>query len=165
MKVKIIGAGSIGNHLAQASRRMGWEVCVVDVSAAALERKQKDIYPTRYGAWDSAIKLYLAGNEPKCGFDIIAIGTPPDSHVMLALEALKEKPRLLHIEKPLCEPNLKNIEKLQRAARSSDVMVTVGYDHAVSESIQAVVDVLKRRTIGDILTVDVEFREHWSGIF
>jgi len=58
MKVKIYGAGSIGNHLAQASRRMGWEVAVVDPAAVALERMRKDIYPARYGAWDGSIELY-----------------------------------------------------------------------------------------------------------
>ncbi|KKN62280.1 hypothetical protein LCGC14_0513400 [marine sediment metagenome] len=30
MKVKIFGAGSIGNHLAQAARTMDWEVLICD---------------------------------------------------------------------------------------------------------------------------------------
>ena len=34
-KVKIYGAGSIGNHLARASRSMGWEVTISDVDEAA----------------------------------------------------------------------------------------------------------------------------------
>ena len=40
-KVKIYGAGSIGNHLAQASRRVGWDVAVVDPDAKALDRMKK----------------------------------------------------------------------------------------------------------------------------
>ena len=85
MRVKIFGAGSIGNHLSQASRRMGWEVIVVDRDPAALERMRTDIYPKRYGAWDAAIEQFASGKEPKGGFDIIFIGTPPDTHMALAL--------------------------------------------------------------------------------
>ena len=43
MKVKIHGAGSIGNHLAQASRRMGWSVHICDVDSKALERTKNKL--------------------------------------------------------------------------------------------------------------------------
>lgn len=166
VKVKIIGAGSIGNHLAQASRRMGWNVVVVDNDPGALERMKKDIYPKRYGAWDPKIKLFKSGQEPRGGFDLIVIGTPPDSHMKLALEAIKEKPRLLHIEKPLCTPDLKGVDAFRREMkRHKKTIVTVGYDHGVAKSIEAVRDMLKRGLFGKILTIDVEFREHWRGIF
>ncbi len=166
MKVKIFGAGSIGNHLSQASRRIGWDVIVVDRDPAALERMRTDIYPKRYGAWDSAIQLFVSGEEPKGGFDIIFIGTPPDTHMALAFEALKETPKLLHIEKPLGTPDLKGIKELKEAlSQTPETIVTVGYDYSVSESVQAIVDMLKKKMIGEVLTIDVEVREHWSGIF
>ena len=44
-KVKICGAGSIGNHLANASRALGWSVDIVDVDPGALERTKNEIYP------------------------------------------------------------------------------------------------------------------------
>ena len=53
-RIKIYGAGSIGNHLTHASRRMGWEVTVCDVSATALDRMRNQIYPSRYGIWDES---------------------------------------------------------------------------------------------------------------
>ena len=182
MNVKIIGAGSIGNHLAQASRRMGWDVTIVDADPAALERTKNDIYPKRYGAWDEGIKLFQAGTEPKGGFDIIMIGTPPDSHMKLALAAIAESPRILHIEKPMATPDLAGVAEFEAAmAEHPQTMVTVGYDHAVSESAQFVRDFVKSNTteakppygglasvvkpIGEVLTLDVEFREHWKGIF
>ncbi len=166
MKVKIIGAGSIGNHLAQASRRMGWDVAVADSDPGALERMKNEIYPKRYGAWDPAIQLFPAGKEPKAGFDIIIIGTPPDTHMKLAAAAIKEKPRLLHIEKPLCAPDLKGVKEFQRLMRHRPkTMVTVGYDHAVSAGIEAVRDMARKDIIGKVITFDVEFREHWKGIF
>ena len=52
MNVKIYGSGSIGNHLAQASRRMGWSVDMCDIDDEALIRAKNEIYPARYGSWD-----------------------------------------------------------------------------------------------------------------
>lgn len=166
MRVKIFGAGSIGNHMAQASRRIGWDVAVVDIDPEALERMKNEIYPKRYGAWDEKIELFGAGKEPKSGFDIIVIGTPPDSHIKLAVSAIKEKPRLLHIEKPLCTPDLSGIDEFRALMKEyPQVIVTVGYDHVVSEGMDEVTRLIKEGTFGNILTLDSEFRLHWKGIF
>jgi predicted dehydrogenase len=166
MKIKIIGAGSIGNHLAQASRRMGWDVVIVDSDTKALERTRTDIYPKRYGAWDDSIRLFAAGEEPRGGFDMIMIGTPPDSHMKLALAAIAEDPKLLHIEKPLATPDMAGVAEFEAACgKHSDTIVTVGYDHAVAQSVEAVRDMAASGAIGIVLTIDVEFREHWRGIF
>jgi Trk K+ transport system NAD-binding subunit len=61
MKAKVIGAGSIGNHLSNALRVLGHDVTLCDVDPAALQRTKTEIYPTRYGAWDEEIDLCLAG--------------------------------------------------------------------------------------------------------
>ncbi|MBI4088140.1 Gfo/Idh/MocA family oxidoreductase [Candidatus Kaiserbacteria bacterium] len=166
LQVKIIGAGSIGNHLAQASRRMGWDVTVVDADPKALERMKNDIYPTRYGAWDPEIRQFVAGEEPKGGYDIIMIGTPPHVRMPLALRALKEKPRVLFLEKPLTFPFDPNLSKFVNALRKQKkTLALIGYDHAVAASTNRVAELLKQKTIGESLTLDVEFREHWQGIF
>src|SRR3989338_2800416 len=164
--VKVIGAGSIGNHLAQASRRMGWDVVVTDNDPKALERMKNDIYPKRYGAWDDSIKLFTPGKEPKGGFDIIMIGTPPDVRMKLALEALEEKPKLLHLEKPLSTPDLGEVKEFEKSlAKYPEILVTVGHIYAVSESVEAAVELLKKKIFGEILTLDVEIREDWRAIF
>lgn len=166
MKVKVIGAGSIGNHLSQASRRMGWDVTVIDADSKALERMKNDIYPTRYGAWDDSIQLFTSDKEPKGGFDIIMIGTPPHVRMKLALAALDENPKLLHLEKPLCTPDLAGVEEFNNALKNHpNTLVTVGYDNAVGEAVDYAVGIVKKGDVGDILTIDVEFREHWRGIF
>ncbi len=36
--IRIVGAGSIGNHLAHAARTRGWLVTLTDIDRAALER-------------------------------------------------------------------------------------------------------------------------------
>lgn len=163
--VKIYGAGSIGNHLAQASRRMGWDVCVVDPDQDALDRMRSDIYPARYGAWDEGIKLYTFGNEPHGGFDIIMLGTPPDVRMKLARKVLEESPRAILLEKPLCTPSCEGLSEFVAEADAAGVLGFVGYDHAVSPGIEFVSSLLRKNSIGEVQALDVEFREEWGGIF
>ncbi len=162
--VKIIGAGSIGNHLANASRSLGWDVALCDVDPAALERTRDDIYPGRYGAWDPAIQLFKVADAPKGGFDMICIGTPPDHHVGPALDALDENPAALLVEKPLATPDLSGVGELEAKALAAGVPVFVGYDHVVGPAARAATALLDEG-LGPALTIDVEFREHWRGIF
>lgn len=161
--VKIFGAGSIGNHLAHASRSLGWNVTICDVDQAALDRTQQAIYPTRYGKWDEAIKLSLVKNAPRGGFDLIVVGTPPDSHLPLALAALEEKPKAILVEKPLCPPNLDQAQKLHNMVTETGTFAFVGYDHVVGKAAQETLQA--GRQLSTIETIDVEFREHWGGIF
>jgi predicted dehydrogenase len=167
MRIKVIGAGSIGNHLSQASRRMGWDVVLCDVNPAALERTRNSIYPTRYGSWDDAIQLVTCSQAPVGGFEIIVIGTPPDSHLDLGFAALKEKPRAILVEKPLCGPlELDRAQQLADEAEQAGVMLFIGYDHVVGAAADKVRSVIgDPANLGSVISLDVEFREHWRGIF
>lgn len=164
-RVKIYGAGSVGNHLAHAARRMGWSVTVCDTSETALERMKTEIYPRRYGAWDDGIDLCPNDRAPRGGFDFVFLGTPPDTHLALALAALEEKPRALLIEKPLCPPTLEGLGEFVESAGRSSTRVYVGYNHVVGAATRQVEALLGQGVIGDVQAIDVEFREHWSGIF
>ena len=164
-RVKIYGAGSIGNHLAHAARELGWEVVVCDVDQAALVRMQEEIYPSRYGQWDFSINLCLNSEAPIGGFDLICVGTPPEHHVTLALLALEEKPSALLVEKPFCTPVLDRAQELYLAARDSSTQVFVGYDHVVGKATKQAEELIQSSIIGTVRTIDVEFREHWGGIF
>ncbi|CAN0081252.1 unnamed protein product [Phaeothamnion confervicola] len=165
MRVKIHGAGSIGNHLANASRRLGWQVDICDVDPAALERTRTGLYPGRYGKWDPEIGLHESAKAPKGGYDLICIGTPPDHHLPLAMAALEEKPRAIQIEKPLCKPDLVGLADLSARARALGVHAFVGYDHVVGLAAELAQTRLASGQIGRVQTIDVEFREHWGGIF
>jgi predicted dehydrogenase len=165
MKVKILGAGSIGNHLANASRALGWSVDLVDVDAKALERTRTSIYPGRYGKWDDAIGLHEAGSAPKGGYDLICIGTPPDVHMPLALAAIEERPRAILIEKPLCGPDLAGAQAFADAAVRAGVAAFVGYDHVVGRAARIAAELARDGGIAPFATIDVEFREFWGGIF
>jgi predicted dehydrogenase len=165
MKIKIFGAGSIGNHLAQAARRMTWQVTVVDTDPKALGRMKNEIYPMRYGQWDDAIELRVSGTEQKGSYDVIMIGTPPHVRTAVALEALKENPKVMLLEKPVTYPFDPKLKTLSARLKTSKTIALVGYDHAVAKSVGRAVDLLKSGIIGEPLTLDVEFREHWEGIF
>lgn len=164
-KVKIIGAGSIGNHLSHAARTLGWSVDLCDLDPAALERTRQEIYPARYGQWDSAIRLFPCPEAPRGGYDLIFIGTPPDSHNPLALSAIAEQPRALLVEKPFCTPDLVLAGQVWEAASAAGVAVFTGYDHVVGQATEQMSAILASGVLGAPQTLDVEFREHWGGIF
>jgi predicted dehydrogenase len=164
-KVKVYGAGSIGNHLAQASRRMGWRVDICDIDEDALKRTKNEIYPSRYGTWDDQISLYSNDTAPVGGYDLIVIGTPPDSHMNLARSAVREGAKAVLVEKPLCTPDLNGAQELFNEAKKANCLVFVGYDHAISKSALKMSESLKSQHMGKINTLDVEFREYWGGIF
>ena len=164
-KIKIYGAGSIGNHHAHAARTLGWQVDICDNDPKALERTKSMIYPERYGKWDKAIGLFTTNSVPKNIYDYIIIGTPPKTHIKIALDCLKEKPKAILIEKPLCDPSLKNANLLYKLSKKDRVPVFVGYDHAVSKAAIEFAKLLKKGLVGKLMTLDVEFREFWGGIF
>lgn len=165
MKVKVLGAGSIGNHLSHAARRMGWSIDIVDTDPKALERTRTQIFPSRYGQWDESIRLFVADQAPIGGYDLICVGTPPDSHIALARKAVAEKPKAVLVEKPLCGPDLVGAQELADEAKAAGVAVFVGYDHVVGRASGKMRDALVGGSLGQPVTLDVEFREYWGGIF
>ena len=162
--VKIIGAGSIGNHLAHAARTLNWNVTLCDIDPAALKRTKNEIYPARYKKWDSKIKLSLLKDSQKGGFDIIFIGTPPEHHIPLALESIKEEPRAICIEKPLTTPDLKKINQLRQKIEEKKIKCFIGYDHLVGDACAYASLKVKKQT-KRIEYIDVNIKEHWQGIF
>ena len=43
--------------------------------------------------------------------------------------------------------------------------IFIGYDHVVSKACKKMTELLLNNEIGEIFTIDVEFRENWNGIF
>ena len=107
LKVKIIGAGSSGNHYAYACRKKGWEIVLSDNDPEALKRTRNEIYPDRYGRWDEGIRLINSNEDMERSCDIVILCTPPDTHIQLAKEiVMTSSPKILLIEKPLKLQNL-----------------------------------------------------------
>jgi len=164
--VKIYGAGSIGSHMAFACRSMGWDIVLCDVDPEALNRTKRLIYPQRYGEWDDKIELCLCKDVPHRDYDLVIIGTPPDSHVELAITVLKEdKPRLLLIEKPACTPDLARTQELLELAEKSSTYVCVGYNHVLGRATLEAEKIIDSGAIGNCICIEAGFKEHWGGIF
>ena len=166
MIVRIYGCGSIGNHLAYGCRQKNWAVEMCDIDPQALERTEKLIYPERYGKWDKEIKLSTVSDLEKTALDIVIIGTPPSSHLEIALDVLKTNPpRIMLIEKPLTTPDLDDCDELLSIANNTETRVLVGYNHGLTENTKMVEQLLEKGVIEEPLTVSARVREHWSGIF
>ncbi len=166
--VKIYGAGSIGNHLSNACRKKGWSVQVCDNDPEALKRMKDDIYPSRYGSWDSNIKLFLNSEiDSSLYFDVVVIGTPPESHIPIAISELKSEncPRLILIEKPLCTPDLSGAQELFDLAREKNVIVLCAFNHNLTKNTSDADLFIKQKDLGVCKSLHVQWLEHWGGIF
>ncbi len=164
-KVLIIGAGSIGNHLAHACRIKKWEVDIVDIDSQALDRTRNEIYPSRYGSWDEDILLYSSIPQNRV-WDTIIIGTPPDTHTAIALDILKEHtPKVLLIEKPLTTPGMKDQDALTTALKNSGTRCLIGFNHNITDNTKFVETLIAQEIVGYPTGLSVSWLEDWSGIF
>ena len=62
-------------------------VKIFDTDPKALARMKNQLYPGRYGRWDPKIKL-MSEDDNKY-YDLIIIGTPPETHLKIATKSLK----------------------------------------------------------------------------
>ena len=162
----IFGAGSIGNHLANAARKKNWHVTVYDTDYKALERMQKVIYPSRYGEWDKNIVTSPNKEITDQDFDYVFVGTPPDTHLAVSKYVFnKYKSSTVMIEKPLTSPNINDIEHLFKLIQTKPNSNFVGYTHSVSKVINKLENIVRDNKVGSLKTLHVEFKEHWKGIF
>jgi predicted dehydrogenase len=161
--ILIIGAGSIGNHFANASRSLGHNVYVMDKCPMALSRMSNKIYPQRYKKWDENICL-LKFEKKKLlqlpPIDLVIIGTPPVTHfdVYKYLNKFLKFKKLM-FEKPLCT-FLENEKKFKFKNRKIDFFC--GYNHSISKSFLFFENCLEK--IKNIKLIDIKWNESWDGI-
>ncbi|MHA1370875.1 MAG: Gfo/Idh/MocA family protein [Promethearchaeota archaeon] len=166
MNILIYGAGSIGNHLAHACRNKEWNVTIVDIDQDALNRTKNDIYPSRYGKWDTKIELVTPERMNQIDPDLTVIGTPPDTHMEIALnEILRAEPKVMLIEKPLCTPDLNGYQALLTASMNQKTKILTGYNHVLTKNTRDAEKILAAGIIGTPLGISVRWLEHWGGIF
>ncbi len=168
IKVAIIGAGSIGNHLAYSSRKLAWNVDVFDTDTAALSRFKSDIYPSRYGVFDEAINLRDMSEfrtSQDRAYEVVLIGTPPDTHYNVLLKALEFKPKVIMIEKPITGPDMNQIEQLREIFQSNpETIFLCGYNHKVNV-VTKIAEQLIQDFIGEgFVSLEVIWQESWLGI-
>ncbi len=164
--IRIIGAGSIGNHLANAARAFGWHVTLTDNDPAALDRARNSIYPQRYGKWDDEIVLKDSRAAITDPADVVFIGTPPDTHIAIANAVLDAvTPKAIIIEKPLAGPDLAGCAALHARVKKAGIFGGVGYNHTLGRNTVAAEAMVKSGKLGPISTISARTREHWGGIF
>jgi predicted dehydrogenase len=165
-RIRIIGAGSIGNHIAHAARSHGWAVTLTDTDPAALERTRTRIYPQRYGNWDDAILLKDSRSSMAEPADLVFIGTPPDTHIAIANAVLDAgTPRAIVLEKPVCGPDLDGCAALWERTNRAGIFAGVGYNHTLGRNTVLAEQAISSGRLGPIATLSTRTREHWGGIF
>lgn len=164
LTAKVIGAGSIGNHLSNALRKLGVGVTIVDVDRNALERTRVQIYPERYGEFDQEIQLKKPEEISGIPFDLCIIGTPPDTHLSIAEMELDSGHRALLIEKPLSAPGLPQLNHFLDRVSRSDCRVLVAYNQRLKTNTTALLQKIDEESLGLPLSIQGTTREDWSGI-
>jgi predicted dehydrogenase len=166
MNVLIYGAGSIGNHMAFACRSKKMRVTVCDTDSVALSRMRDEIYPMRYGLWDnSIIQVNQDSDLLPQSFDLIIVGTPPANHMSILESCQKFKPRAILVEKPFTVPNdLSVARRLERCSKLG-ISVFCGYNLSVGACVNKATNLIESGVLGEILSIEVDIREHWGGIF
>lgn len=161
---KVIGAGSIGNHLTYALRSLNVQVTVVDVDKSALERTRTVIYPERYGSFDTSITLAHPDDVGNQAFDLCVIGTPPYTHVTIASRELSVGHRALLIEKPLASPGADTLRKFAEIVEESPTRVLVAYNQRLKTNTAEFLAQAQSLNLGTLTYVSSRMREDWAGI-
>ncbi len=164
-KILIFGAGSIGNHLANASRECNLDVSIVDISPEALKRMKNVVYPSRYKKWDQKIKIfdYKEIFKSNINYHLIIVGTPPETH----LELLNKIRNNLNYQKILVEKpfTIFNQSKNKLIKYTKEKNIYVGYNHSVSKSFLYFSNLIKRKIkTNEISCIEINWREGWTGI-
>jgi hypothetical protein len=160
--ILIFGAGSLGNHMAYASRKLNLNVDVTDISTYALDRMKTQIFPKRYGYWDSKINLVPFNQifKTKKKYDLIIVGTPPKTHFQIFQKVTKKIIfKNILIEKPLTNYASKNYNDFN----DKNGRVFCGYNHSLSLAFEYFFKILKKNK-KNVNKIFVEWKEGWSGI-
>lgn len=166
-KILIFGAGSIGNHMTNACIKLGFQVYITDKSNKALAFMKNDLFKKRYGYWNEKnIKQIQYENLNKLNdiiFDLIILGTPPKSHLMLA-EFCKKNYNFknLLIEKPLCSYK-DDQNKFEKFYKENKFRTYCGYNHSISPAIKKLINLANHKN-DQLYFIDVKWKEGWKGI-
>ena len=164
-KVRIIGAGSIGNHLANAFVNNDFYVEITDKDPKALYRTKNEIYPTRYGSWDDRIVIVQNSETGFYETDVLVIGTPPNTHIEIVLQQLKRcSPTVVLIEKPISNPDMENFEELKKICQTQKIRMLVGYNHRLTENTRIASRLITEGKLGEVFSITSQTRESWNGI-
>ena len=164
-KVRIIGAGSIGNHLANGFVNNNFYVEITDKDPEALRRTKNEIYPSRYGRWDERIIIVNHSESGNFKTDVLVIGTPPNTHLEVAVQQLELcLPSVILIEKPISDPSMDKLNELVKICQKKEIKLLVGYNHRLTENTKIATKLILDGKLGEVFSITSQTRESWNGI-
>ena len=162
MIIKIIGSGSAGNHMAYALQKLADKIVLTDLSKDALKRSKNDIYIPRYKKWSKKINLEIEGKDTNINYDAIVIASPPNTHLGLIKKNI-DKSKIFLIEKPICEPNKKTINKFEKIIdKHKNKIFLCGYNHRLFPSTILLKKILKQQK-NNFNFMEIKFKENTEG--
>jgi predicted dehydrogenase len=148
VKAALIGAGQIARqHLGCLKQLAGVELAAVcDLSAATAEAAAE-----RYciPAWFTDYREMLAKVRP----DVVHITTPPNSHVMLAMDCLDAGAHVV-LEKP-ATPTLTELEALLQRALAAKRHLIEDYNYVFNRATQEILGRIESGAFGAVTHVEV----------
>ncbi len=152
----IIGAGKIGSgydtpksrtilthaHALSCNRRINL-VGIFDIDSVRGSAEAKK--------WNTCFFADIQTMFRETKPDIIVIATPSNTHQMLLIEALKQKPKVIILEKPAVDTK-SQIASARRAAKQSDVPVIVNFRRRFDSTIDEVRSALIAEKYGSVLS-------------
>jgi len=147
-RILIIGCGSIGIRHISNLMQLGYRNIIV----ADPDRKRLSIVNEKFKITE-AYKDYQ--EALKKDIEIAFVCTPPNSHVPIALKALRYNLHLF-IEKPISN-TYKDVEKLIRLAKLKKVKIAVGYNLRFSPGLILAKKLIDSKAFGNVIFVRAEF--------
>ena len=172
-RVAVFGAGSVGLHHARAWSKAGSEVDVFDISKEAISRSKDLIWPGRYGAPapnEVDFRHYAAVSSLTRGYDLVIIGTPPDSHLDLLRQILdNQMSSIIMIQKPVSPPGEIPLDGFRAEAKRASVKgikLLSGYNHRHSPLFSKFIEEIQSVKSSGLNSahLEVSWREPWGGI-
>lgn len=149
-KIAIVGCGAIAEvHLKTLKKLSGLKVvaiCDIDEKKAIRASTKFNIH-RHYSDFSK-----MLDNED---ISIVSILTPPRSHALLAVEAIKRGINVL-IEKPLAETT-REAELIMNALNQSDAKMTINYSWLFSKTMLQSLSLIRKQEIGDILRMEIKY--------
>lgn len=166
MRIGIVGAGSVGIHYARAWSKAGAEVTLFDNSRSALERLEETWFRRYSTSLPSTISTLADKNQfLENQFNLVIIGTPPDSHLEVFLSVHSRMPDIfVEVQKPFLPPNPQHISEFFEfwSPENRDSRLVSGYNYRFSTSFQFLLQLLKSKDeIAEC--IDVIWQESWQG--
>ncbi len=159
MKLLVVGTGFGSQWLTNANLTEHWEVGgVVARSDASLARIGHDykIPP------DHLFKSISAGLQALPDIDAVAVATPNETHLKLALEVLQAGKHLI-LEKPIVSDLAEARVLFAEIAQHPDLRVMVGHTMRGNGVLRAIRDAVSDGMIGRVEMVEMQARGRWTG--